>query len=122
MIGSSPPPEPFVHVGAGATTDDAELRAFEASAAADLQLPIDAHVIGETVTVMKIRYAGVPRIGLLATCQRGERAYDVTLAEVVLPPGSAGASFVARYRTWLGFDDAADNDRPPEPQSSGRRS
>lgn len=106
MIGSSPPPEP---------TDDAELRAFESSAAADLQLPIDAHVIGEPVTVTKIRYAGVPRIGLLATCQRGERAYDVTLAEVVLPPGSAGASFVARYRTWLGFDDAADNDRPPEP-------
>ncbi len=115
MTGSSSPPGPFVHAGAGATTDDAELRAFEASAVADLQLPFDAHVIGEPVTVTKIRYAGVPRLGLLASCQRGERAYDVILADVVLPLGSAGASFVARYRTWLGFDDAADNKRPPEP-------
>jgi hypothetical protein len=62
------------HTGAGEQTDDAELRAFEASAAADVQLPIDAHVIGEPVAVTKIRYAGVPRVGLLATCQRGERS------------------------------------------------
>jgi hypothetical protein len=115
VIGSSPPPEPVVHAGTGATTDDAELRAFEASAAADLQLPIDAHVIGEPVTLTKIRYAGVPRIGLLATCQRVERAYDVSLADVVLQPGTVGAGFLARYRIWLGFDAAGENDRPLEP-------
>jgi hypothetical protein len=115
VTGSNPPPEPLAHVGARATTDDADLRAFEASAAADLQLPVDAHVIGEPVTVTKIRYAGVPRIGLLATCQRGERAYDVSLADVVLQPDTAGAGFLARYRTWLGVDAAAVNDPPREP-------
>ena len=115
MTASKPPPTPFAHAGAGGTTDDAELRAFEAPAAADVQLPIDAHVIGEPVTVTKIRYAGVPRIGLLATCQRGERAYDVGLADIVLQPGTAGAGFLARYRTWLGFHVAVENDHSLEP-------
>jgi hypothetical protein len=119
LDGSSPEHEggPSIRHGdrAGTTTDDAELRAFEAAAAADLLLPFDAHVIGEPVTVTKIRYAGVPRIGLLATCERGERAYEGSLADVVIPPGSAGARFVARYRTWLGFEAAAETARPIEP-------
>ncbi len=85
------------------TTDDVELRSYESSVAAELQFPIDAHVIGEPVMVTKVRYTGSPRIGLLATCEREEHTYEVDLADVVFPSGSEGARAVARYRAWLGF-------------------
>lgn len=85
-------------------TDDAgALSELEASARAEVVLPADAHVIGEPVTVTQIRYPGFSRPGLLATCKRGDLVYEVSLADVVFPAASAGASLVARYRTWLGL-------------------
>ncbi len=85
-------------------TDDAgALVEFEASARADVLLPADAHVIGEPITVMQIRYSGFSRAGLLATCRRGDLTYELSLADVVFPAASAGAALVARYRTWLGL-------------------
>lgn len=97
-------------------TDDARaLREIEASAHTEV-LPADGHVIGEPVTVTHIRDSGLPRVGLLATCWRGGLTYEVSLADVVFPTGSAGASLVARYRTWLGLAplaaQAADTVRP----------
>lgn len=87
-----------------AQTDDAgALAELEASARAEFVLPADAHVIGEPVTVTQIRYSGVARAGLLATCKRGDVTYELNLADVVFPAASAGASLVARYRTWLGL-------------------
>lgn len=87
-----------------AQTDDAgALAELEASARAVFVLPADAHVIGEPVTVTQIRYSGVARAGLLATCKRGDVTYELNLADVVFPAASAGASLVARYRTWLGL-------------------
>jgi hypothetical protein len=87
-----------------AQTDDAlALMDFEASARAEVVLPADAHVIGEPVTVTHVRYAGVARAGLLATCKRGEATYELSLADVVFPAASTGAVLVARYRTWLGL-------------------
>lgn len=85
-------------------TDDAgALVELEASARAEVVLPADAHVIGEPVTVTQIRCSGVARAGLLATCKRGDVTYELNLADVVFPAASAGASLVARYRTWLGL-------------------
>ena len=85
-------------------TDDAgALTELEAFARAEVVLPADAHVIGEPVTVTEIRYPGFSRPGLLATCKRGDLAYELSLADVVFPAASAGASLVARYRTWLGL-------------------
>jgi hypothetical protein len=85
-------------------TDDAgALMEFETSARAEFVLPADAHVIGEPVTVTHIRYSGGARAGLLATCKRGEATYELSLADVMFPAASAGASLVARYRTWLGL-------------------
>jgi hypothetical protein len=85
-------------------TDDADaLVELEASARADVVLPADAHVIGEPVTVTQVRYSGVARAGLLATCKRGDATYELSLADVVFPSASPGASLVARYRTWLGL-------------------
>lgn len=87
-----------------AQTDDAGgLVELAASARAKVVLPADAHVIGEPVTVTQIRYSGVARAGLLATCKRGEAMYELSLADVVFPAASPGASLVARYRTWLGL-------------------
>jgi hypothetical protein len=87
-----------------AQTDDAgTLVDFEASARAEVVLPADAHVIGEPVTVTLVRYSGGARAGLLATCRRGDATYELSLADVVFPAASAGASLVARYRTWLGL-------------------
>jgi hypothetical protein len=85
-------------------TDDAwALLELETAAHADVVLPADAHVIGEPVTITQIRYPELPRVGLLATCRRGELTYELSLADVVFPTASAGAFFVARYRTWLGL-------------------
>jgi hypothetical protein len=78
--------------------------------------------VGEPVSVTRIRYLGQPRIGLLATCQCGERTYEVSLADVVFPHASAGARLVARYRAWLGFDAVVDLEQtagPSRPQKIG---
>lgn len=83
--------------------ENAWLRQLEASVHAEVLLPADAHVIGEPVTVQAIRCAGLARAGFLATCRRGDRTYELSLADVVFPARSAGASLVARYRTWLGL-------------------
>lgn len=85
-------------------TDDAgALVELETSARAGVILPADAYVIGEPITVTQVRYSGVARAGLLATCKRGDATYELSLADVVFPAASAGASLVARYRTWLGL-------------------
>lgn len=94
--------------------EHAALAAFEA-AAHEIPLPADAHVIGEPVIVTQIHNTWLPRVGLLATCERGGRAYEVSLADVVFPSGSGGRGFVERYRSWLGVDVVAALARPHEP-------
>lgn len=96
--------------------DDAALRALEATAMAEVALPADGHVVGEPVTIRAIRYPGLPRVGLLATCESGGRTHEVSLADVVFVPGSGGAVFVGRYREWLGFDTAAGAAQPVDAQ------
>lgn len=105
----------------GTTLDQTEeartLLEFETAARAEIVLPADAHVIGEPVTVPQIRYAGLPRAGLLAPCQRGDFTYELGRADVVFPSASAGASFVARYRAWLGVEPLA----APRPEAARPR-
>ncbi|HKU41440.1 MAG TPA: hypothetical protein VJR89_24955, partial [Polyangiales bacterium] len=89
--------------------DTRALLELESMAHNDVRLPADAHVIGEPVSVTEIlRYPALPRVGLLAKCRRSDRVYEVNLADVVFPPGSAGASFIARYREWLGLPPFAE--------------
>ncbi|MBK6685964.1 MAG: hypothetical protein IPG45_15935 [Deltaproteobacteria bacterium] len=68
-----------------------------------MALPVDAHVIGEPVIVTRIHVPGLVRAGLIASCRRGDLTYEVSLADVVFPAGSEGASLAARYRSWLGL-------------------
>jgi hypothetical protein len=85
-------------------TDQARgLLEFETAARAEVLLPVDAHVIGEPVTVTQIRNPELPHVGLLATCRRRDHVYELGFSDVVFPTGSAGASLVARYRAWLGL-------------------
>lgn len=85
------------------TDDERALVELETAAHAEVVLPADAHVIGEPVTVTKIRYPGLTRVGLIATCRRGELTYELSLADVMFPMASAGAALVTRYRSWLGL-------------------
>src|SRR5689334_12217621 len=87
--------------------DAAWLRAFEASLVDDVELPAPASVIGEPVSVHAVRRLGNARAGLTARCMRGARVHEVSLADVVFAPGSAGARAVARYRAWMGLSVAA---------------
>lgn len=102
----------------GVEPDDAlSIRHFAMLAHSELRLPVDAYVIGESVTITKVHDPDLPRVGLLARCQRSEHSYDVNLADVVFPPNSPGASLAARYREWLGLplmsnDIGLDSARP----------
>jgi hypothetical protein len=91
--------------GAGATTEDDELRAFEAAATREVAFPADAFVIGEPVEVVSVHYSGHPRAGLTAHCRRDGNVHPVGLADVAFLPGSDGARFVSRYRAWLGLGE-----------------
>lgn len=88
------------------TEEARALLELETQARTEGLLPADAHVIGEPVTVTRIRYPGLPRVGLLATCRRGELMYELNLADVVFSTASPGALLVARYREWLGLAPA----------------
>lgn len=74
------------------------LHDFQMMLRAEVRLPVDAHVIGEPVSVTAIHDPGVSRVGLMARCLRSARVYDVNLADIVFAPTSPAASLVARYR------------------------
>ncbi|MFM2418501.1 MAG: hypothetical protein RL385_3224 [Pseudomonadota bacterium] len=93
--------------GRGAKDAAPDLRDFETQACIDIRLPTDAHVIGEPVTVTAVRNPGLPHVGLLVTCRRGEHTYEVGLADVVFAAGSPAAQFVSEYRAWLGLPSAS---------------
>jgi len=102
------------------TDEGRALLELEAQARAEGLLPADAHVIGEPVTVTQSRYPGLPRVGLLATCRRGELTYEISLADVVFSKASAGALLVARYREWLGLALAAMSGLRPRARTRSR--
>ena len=83
--------------------DDEQLRALAETMAGALKLPADAFVVGEPVEVVAIDYEGNPRVGLLATCRRGDERHQVGFADVVFSPGTDGARISAVYRKWLGL-------------------
>jgi hypothetical protein len=100
--------DPFVAMVtllAGAKTSTAEFRALVAAAQRDVALPADAHVIGESVEVVAIEPGAHARAGLLVACRREGVTYQLSLADVVFAPGSAGARFVSTYRMWLGLGE-----------------
>ena len=94
--------------------DDEQLWAFLAALEEGLELPCDAFVIGEPVSVIALDYDGNPRRGLVARCRREDGSeHLVAASEIVLAPRSGGGQFLAAYRKWLGLDSLPEQADPP---------
>lgn len=97
--------------------DDEQLWAFRQALQDNANVPCDAFVIGEPISVASFDYDGNPRRGLTASCRRADGSeHIVAAADVVLPRHSAGGRHVAAYRQWLGLDPF-----PPDGASTPRR-
>lgn len=94
--------------------DDEQLWAFHDALQEAIELPCDAFVIGEPVSVMALDYDGNPRRGLVARCRREDGSeYLVAASEIVLTPRVMGGHFLEAYRKWLGLDPLPEQAVPP---------
>lgn len=86
-------------------SDDEQLRAIHRALQEGADLPCDAFVIGEPVSVIGFDYDGNQRRGLVARCRREDGSeHLIAASDVVLAQRSSGARLLAAYRTWLGLD------------------
>ncbi len=84
--------------------DDEQSWAFRQVLEDELDLPKEAFVIGEPVTVLALEYENERR-GVTARCRReGGSDYQVAACDLYFPRGTTAARYVAAYRTWLGID------------------
>ena len=85
--------------------EDEQLWAFMQVIEDEVSFPCDGSVIGEPVSVVEIDYDGNQRRGLTAKCRRvNGTEYIVAASDVVFPRQTAGGSFIACYRKWLGIE------------------
>ena len=84
--------------------DDEQLWAFRQVLEDELELPKEAFVIGEPVTVLAFDYENERR-GVTARCRREDgTVYQVAACDLFFPRGTTAARYVAAYRTWLGIE------------------
>ena len=94
--------------------DDEQLWAFHSVFEDGIELPCDAFVIGEPVSVVEFDYDGNPRRGLVARCRREDGSeHRVSASEVVLAEQSDGGHLIAAYRKWSGLDPWPERAAPP---------
>jgi len=85
--------------------DHEQLWAFHAALEEGVELPCDAFVIGEPVSVVGLDYDGNERRGLVARCKRGDGSeYAVSAFDIVLAEQARGGHLFAVYRRWAGLD------------------
>ena len=97
--------------------DDEQLWAFRQVIEDNVELPADAFVIGESVSIIAIDYDGNSRRELTARCNRADGSrHIVSLAEVRFAVASEPARYVAAYRKWLGLDPLPPVDPGPAQQ------
>lgn len=88
--------------------DGEQLSALAEGIGHALDFPLDVHVVGEPLSLLALDYDGNARRGLTARCRREDGTeYQVSLADVELPPDAAGYPYVAAYCKWLGVEPAA---------------
>jgi len=88
--------------------EEEQLWAFRQAFEDKVDVPCEGSVIGEPVTVIGFDYDGNERRGLTAKCRRQDGAeYVVAAADVLLPPGTVGARYLAAYRKWIGLAPAS---------------
>jgi len=79
--------------------DDEQLWAFQSALEDGIELPCDAFVIGEPVSVVEFDYDGNQRRGLVARCRREDGSeHRVSASEVALAEQSKGGHLIAAYR------------------------
>lgn len=85
--------------------DDEQLWAFLQTIQDGIELPSEAFVIGEPVSLVAFDYDGNKRRGLVARCLREDGSeHVVAVSELVLAPRVSGGQFLAAYRKWMGLD------------------
>ncbi len=94
--------------------DDEQLWAFHCAFEDGIELPCDAFVIGESVSVVEFDYDGNLRRGLVARCRREDGSeHRVSASEVVLAVQSDGGHLIAAYRKWSGLEPWPEQAAPP---------
>ncbi|MDT8319274.1 MAG: tetratricopeptide repeat protein [Xanthomonadales bacterium] len=85
--------------------DDEQTWAFHCAFEDGIELPCDAFVIGEPVSVVEFDYDGNQRRGLVARCKREDGSeHTVSASELTLAEQSKGGHLHAAYRKWSGLD------------------
>ena len=99
--------------------DGEQLWAFRQALEDKVERPCDIQVIGETVSLIGFDFDGNERRGLTARCRKRDGAEHIVAAwELVAPPGSTGARYLAAYRRWLGVDTLAGRRRRRSPAAT----
>ncbi len=94
--------------------DDEQLWAFLSAFDDCIELPVDAFVIGEPVSLLEFDYHGNLRRGLVARCRREDGSeHRVSASEVVLAEQTNGGRLIAAYRKWSGLDPWPEKAAPP---------
>lgn len=82
--------------------EDEQLFAFMMAFQDEVPLPIEGSVLGGTISVTKIEYAGDSRRGLTAVCAKADgTTYEVSVSDIVFADDSKAAPYVKAYRAWL---------------------
>ena len=85
--------------------DDEQLRAFHRAFEEGIELPRDAFVIGEPVSMVRFDYDGNQRRGVVARCRKEDGSeHTVSAPEVVPSEQSSGGLLNVAYRKWSGLD------------------
>jgi tetratricopeptide (TPR) repeat protein len=85
--------------------EDEQIRAFHRSLEKGVDVPCDAFVIGEPVSVVSFDYDGNQRRGIVVCCRREDGSeHVISASEIALAPRSHGGPILAAYRKWLGLD------------------
>jgi len=94
--------------------DDEQLWAFHSALEDGIELPCDAFVIGEPVSVVDLDYDGNLRRGLVARCRKEDGSvHSVSASKVVVARPSKGGQLIAAYRKWSGLDPWPEQAAPP---------
>jgi hypothetical protein len=94
--------------------DDEQLWAFHSALEDGIELPCDAFVIGEPVSLIGCDYDGNLRRGLVARCRREDGSeHTVSASDVMVAERSKGSHLIAAYRKWSGLDPWPEQAAPP---------
>ncbi len=79
--------------------EDEVLMGFEGAFDEEANFPCPGAVVGEPVEVLSVS-TGDARRGLIGTCQRNGRRYDIALLDIDIDADPATSRLIAAYRRW----------------------